>query len=167
MNEAFLEFKKSKTKSYQDEDGQVHCIQQANKKSNLLKELFLLVLFRRNVHIPRPKSCSSSVFLRSCSHSESLELMERGHEVGRVDPLGSVQVPNWINMKHMQICTSALHKSPPGLLHCPKCCNSQSLQKTPLQILLFSSAAKFTFYSFLSSLILRRVRTEVCLLEST
>lgn len=31
MNEGFLSFKKCKTKSYQDEDGQVCCIQQAKQ----------------------------------------------------------------------------------------------------------------------------------------
>lgn len=96
-----------------------------------------LVLFWGTVHIPRSRSWSSSVFLRSCSHSESLKFLERGHEAGRVDSLGSVQVPHWPYMEHKQVYTLAVHKFPPNLLGFPKSCNSQSLQKIPLQILLF------------------------------
>jgi len=44
--------------------------------------------------------------------------------------------------------------------------NLWSLQNTLLQILLFYQE-QITFYSFLPSLILRRVRTEIHLLEST
>lgn len=86
---------------------------------------------------PDSNPISSSVFLSSCFHSESLNLMGRQCEVGRMDPLGSVQVPHQMHTEHMQIRALALHKSPPSLLGFPKCCKSQSLQKIPLQILLF------------------------------
>lgn len=165
MNDNFLEFKKSKTKSYQDENGQVCCIQQAKQKSNVLIVLFLLALFWHSVHIPRCKSCPSSAFLRSCPQSESLKLMERGHEVGRVGSLGSAQEPHQTHTEHMEIYTPALHKSPPGLLGFPKSCYSQCLQKTPLQILRFHQQQNLL--CFLSSLILGRGWTEICLLESS
>lgn len=39
--------------------------------------------------------------------SESLKLMERGHEAGRVGSLGSAQEPHQTHMEHMQIYTPA------------------------------------------------------------
>lgn len=67
----------------------------------------------------------------------------------------------------MQMYPLVFPKSPPSLISFPKCCNLWNLQKIPLQISLFLSAAKITFFCFLPSLTLRTVWTENHLLEST
>lgn len=103
--------------------GSLHWI--SKSRSNFLTVLFLLVLFWHSVHIPRSKSCSSSVFLRSCSHSEGLELMERGLRQAGWTLWLSSDASLYVQ-EHMQIYTLALQESPPGLLGFPKCFNSQS-----------------------------------------
>lgn len=66
-----------------------------------------------------------------------------------MDSLGSVQVPHWPYMEHKQVYTLAVHKFPPNLLGFPKSCNSQSLQKIPLQILLFISSKIYFLLFFI------------------